>query len=45
MKELIKTLKQIDNDFYNGIYTIGEMYDLVNELNEVIKRKQLNEKK
>ena len=39
MKELIETLKQIDNDFYKGIYTVGERYDLVKELNEVLKRK------
>ena len=39
MKELIKTLKQIDDDFYKGIYTTGEIYDLVKELNEVLKRK------
>ena len=39
MKELIETLKQIDNDFYKGIYTTEERYDLVKELNEVLKRK------
>ena len=39
MKELIETLKQIDKDFYKGIYTMGEKYDLVKELNEVLKRK------
>lgn len=39
MKELIETLKQIDNDFYKGIYTVGERYDLVKELNEVLKTK------
>ena len=39
MKELIETLKEIDNDFYKGIYTMGERYDLVKELNEVLKRK------
>ena len=39
MKELIETLKQIDSDFYKGIYTVGERYDLVKELNEVLKRK------
>jgi hypothetical protein len=39
MKELIETLKQIDNDFYKGIYTTGEIHDLVKGLNEVLKRK------
>jgi hypothetical protein len=39
MKELIETLKEINNDFYKGIYTTGERYDLVKELNEVLKRK------
>jgi len=39
MEALIETLKQIDNDFYKGIYTTGERYDLVKELNEVLKRK------
>lgn len=40
MKELIETLKEIENDFYKGIYTTSERYDLVKELNEVLKRKQ-----
>jgi len=38
MRELIETLKQIDNDFYKGIYTVGERYDLVAELTEVLKK-------
>lgn len=29
MQELIETLTQIDNDFYKGIYTVGERYDLI----------------
>jgi len=40
MKELIETLKQIDDDFYKGIYTVGERYDLVTKLTEVLKQKQ-----
>ena len=39
MKELIETLKQIDSDFYKGVYTIGEMHDLVKELSEALKIK------
>ena len=39
MKDLIETLKQIDNDYYKGVYTTGERYDLIKELNEVLKRK------
>jgi protoheme ferro-lyase len=38
MKDLIETLKQIDNDYYKGVYTTGERYDLIKELNEVLKR-------
>jgi len=45
MKELIKTLKQIDDDFYKGIYTTGEIYDLVKELNEVLKIKHFTNEK
>ena len=27
MKDLIETLKQIDNDYYRGVYTMGDRYD------------------
>ena len=38
MEELIKTLQQIDKDFYEGRYTIGYRYELIKELNEVLKK-------
>jgi len=40
MKELIETLKQIDNDFYKGVYTVGERYDLIKEINQVLTNKK-----
>jgi len=36
MEELIETLKQIDKDFYRGVYTVGEFYDVKKELNQVL---------
>jgi len=39
MDELIATLKQIDMDFYKGVYSVGEFYDLKKTLNEVLKSK------
>lgn len=41
MKELIETLEQIDNDYYVGHYTTGEMYDLVNDIRTILKAKHL----
>lgn len=38
MKDLIETLKQINNDYYRGVYTTGERYDLIKELNEVLNK-------
>lgn len=38
MKDLIETLKQIDNDYYRGVYTMGDRYDLIKELNEVLNK-------
>ena len=40
MKELIETLKQIDIDFYKGMYTVGEKYDLIKEINQVLTNKK-----
>lgn len=37
MKELIETLEQIDIDFYKGIYTAGERYDLIKEITQILK--------
>ncbi len=36
MKELLKVLTEIDNDFYKGVYTIGEYTDLVKQINKVL---------
>jgi hypothetical protein len=39
MNDLIETLQQIDNDFYIGGYTMGERYDLIKEINQILKDK------
>lgn len=39
MQELINTLNQIEKDFFAGVYTMGERYDLIKEINEVLKNK------
>jgi hypothetical protein len=36
IKEIIEALEQVDTDFYKGIYTTGEMYDLIKEINQVL---------
>tara|TARA_R110000803_G_scaffold76454_1_gene141063 strand:+ start:10400 stop:10543 length:144 start_codon:yes stop_codon:yes gene_type:complete len=40
MEQLITKLKEIDRDFYNGVYTVGEFYDLKNDLTEVLINKK-----
>ncbi len=40
MKQLLEVLKQIDDDFYKGIYTFGEKYDLIKDINEVLTNKK-----
>ena len=40
MKELIETLQQIDTDFYKGIYTAGERYDLIKGINDILTKKR-----
>ena len=40
MEELIEKLEEINMDFYKGIYTVGERYDLVKEITQVLKTKQ-----
>lgn len=40
MKELLETLEQIDIDFYKGVYTVGERYDLIKAINEVLKEQK-----
>tara|TARA_R110001632_G_scaffold72018_3_gene166789 strand:- start:942 stop:1070 length:129 start_codon:yes stop_codon:yes gene_type:complete len=37
MKELIETLEQIDTDFYKGVYTVGERFDLIKGIIKVLK--------
>lgn len=39
MKDLIELLKEIDNDYYKGVYTTGERYDLIKGIKEVLKQK------
>ena len=40
MKELIELLQEIDNDFFKGVYTVGERYDLIKEINKVLTDKK-----
>jgi hypothetical protein len=40
MKDLIQLLEQIDTDFYKGIYTAGERYDLIKSINEVLTKQK-----
>ncbi|MEN8887018.1 MAG: hypothetical protein ABF246_11570 [Winogradskyella sp.] len=40
MKDLILTLKQIDDDFYRGIYTVGERYDLIKSIEDLLSTKK-----
>ena len=35
--EITEKLKQIDNDYYRGIYTTGEYYDLLKSIDEKLK--------
>tara|TARA_R110002111_G_C5884922_1_gene362709 strand:- start:559 stop:690 length:132 start_codon:yes stop_codon:yes gene_type:complete len=39
MKELLEVLTEIDNDFYQGVYTVGERHDLIKEINQVLRKK------
>tara|TARA_R110000796_G_scaffold53770_1_gene126091 strand:+ start:23 stop:151 length:129 start_codon:yes stop_codon:yes gene_type:complete len=40
MKDLIALLQEIDTDFYKGIYTAGERYDLIKGINEVLTKQK-----
>lgn len=40
MKNLIELLEQIENDFYKGIYTVGEHSDLITSINKLLKNKK-----
>ena len=44
MKEIIEVLSTIDKDFYTGIYTVGERYDLIKGINDVLKAKHFIQK-
>ena len=37
MQELLKTLHEIDIDYYKGIYNAGEMSDLIRSINNLLK--------
>jgi hypothetical protein len=38
MKEVIEILEQIEKDSFRGVYTIGERFDLIQEIKEVLRR-------
>ncbi len=40
MKDLIEKLKEIDNDFYKGVYTVGERYDLIKGIEDLLTNKK-----
>ena len=40
MKELIEILQKIDTDFYNGGITFGQKYDLINDIEEVLRNQE-----
>jgi hypothetical protein len=40
IKDLIQLLEQIDTDFYKGVYTVGERYDLIKSINEVLTKQR-----
>ena len=40
MKELITLLQEIDNDYYKGVYTAGERYDLIKGIKEVLTKQR-----
>tara|TARA_R110000851_G_scaffold170507_1_gene316821 strand:- start:55 stop:183 length:129 start_codon:yes stop_codon:yes gene_type:complete len=40
MKELITLLKEIDTDFYKGVYTVGEHYELIRTIREVLSKQK-----
>jgi len=40
MDKLIEVLQEIDNDFYRGFYTVGERYDLIKAITEILRKQQ-----
>tara|TARA_R110002095_G_C4209758_1_gene235956 strand:- start:1038 stop:1166 length:129 start_codon:yes stop_codon:yes gene_type:complete len=40
MKELITLLKKIDTDFYKGAYTVGERHNLIEKIDEVLRKQK-----
>ncbi len=37
-KEIIEKLKQIDSDYYKGVYTAGEYFDLLKYISDKLKK-------
>ena len=42
MKLTYEQTREIYNDFYSDMYTVNERYDLVKEINEVLRRRNFN---
>ena len=40
MKELITLLQEIENDFYKGVYTVGERYELIRSISEILNKQK-----
>ena len=40
MKELLERLEQIDVDYYKGVYTTGEKYDLIIAIYKVLEKQK-----
>tara|TARA_B100000768_G_scaffold84613_1_gene80022 strand:- start:1967 stop:2095 length:129 start_codon:yes stop_codon:yes gene_type:complete len=38
MNEVIEILEKIEKDSFRGVYTLGERFDLIQEIKEVLKR-------
>jgi hypothetical protein len=36
-KEIIEKLKQVDADYYKGVYTTGEYFDLLKSISDKLK--------
>lgn len=40
MNEVIEILEQVEKDSFRGVYTLGERFDLIQGIKEVLKRQQ-----
>ena len=40
MNEVIEILEQIKKDSFRGVYTLGERFDLIQGIKEVLKKQQ-----